>query len=258
MSAPRYTSKPTLLSSDRHGRAVELIVVHETAGTFPGDLNWLVGSRVVSINWFIDRSGWIYCLEEKKATAHAGPATWGKHTDPNEEVNNWGWANLASEGIEVSGPNDGTPFTDAQVSSLVDLVRWRLEVKGLPISAVVRHLDIAFPAKRKNDPRGLDWPRFLARLAPSNAPKLASIGGAGGFPYACDSTFADFYDAHGGLLTFGFATSDMYLDADTDGEQCFFMEFENAIIKLKKSMPTSWQIRPILLTEAIVRKQRKG
>jgi hypothetical protein len=252
-----YTTRETLLHTDRKGYAVELLVVHETAGTFPGDLNWLIGSGRVSVNWLIDRAGKLYCLDpDFGATAHAGYAVWGTHTNKNAGKGGWGWANLASEGIEMSGPNDGTPFTPEQLATLRAWALWRLAVYKLPVSALVRHLDIAGKTEGKTDPRGVDWPSFLASLVPLAEVPMGLIGGPGDTAYSCDQALKTFYDEHGGLLVFGLAFGNQYTGKDTDGEQCKFMDFENTTIKIKPSMPASWRIRPIQLAEAITRRMQ--
>lgn len=259
MMAPSFITKNTVLRTHRHGYAVELFVVHETVGRFPGDMNHLIGSGIVSVNWYINRSGQLFCLDDMfGATAHAGAATWGRHTDPDEGYRNpktdaleWGWANLASEGVELEGPNDGTPFTSSQIQRLLELTRWRCEVYKLnPAVAVVRHTDIA--PKRKSDPRGLDWQWFKTQLTPpiATGPAPATISG-NGRDYACDAEFRRFYDEHGGLLVFGWPTGDMITRADTSGEQCQFMPFENAWIKRKPSQPESWRLRPASIAEII-------
>jgi N-acetyl-anhydromuramyl-L-alanine amidase AmpD len=259
-AVPRFSTQQTLLTTGRKGYKVELIVVHETAGGAPGDLNFLVGSKQKSVNWYIDPVGKIICLDADQATAHAGVCVWRKHTDPAEEKEGWGWANLASEGIEVSGPNNGRPFTDAQFRSLTELVRWRLDVNKLAVANLVRHADIAWKKGRKNDPLGLDWIRFRGQFigTPPAPPTERTVAGAGGKAFKCSAAFADFYDAHGGLLVFGFATTNMYQSVDPDGEACEYMEFENAVLKRKPSMPAAWSLRPILLAEAMSRASALG
>src|SRR5262245_2242520 len=216
-----YTVRETLLQTDRKGYAVEMIVVHETAGSYPGDLNWLVGSGQVSVNWYIDPWGKVYCLDEQfGATAHAGKCRWGRHQNENEGKDGWAWANLASEGIEVCGPNNGQPFSSAQIASLQALTLWRLDVYRLPIDAVVSHAEIAYPPGRKNDPRGMNWDAFIASLTPPPQPTQVPIGGINGQTFYCEPDFKEFYDIYGGILVFGYATGNQYKDNDESGELC--------------------------------------
>lgn len=397
-----------LTRDDRAGYKLDMFVLHETAGRFPGDLNWLTGSGRVSCNWYIRRDGKLYNLDQAgRATAHAGLAAWqgAKKTDG---VAGWSWANLCSEGVELEGPNDGTPITTAQSAALLALTRWRVEALKIHPGRLVRHVDISGPHVRtpaegqKFDPRGLDWPVFLdtlyphhlhvkapprctleqfkatlerfdspalpeaeaiffgliqygidpavgiaffihessagkkgravktrnwgnvrsgmgrelgvedgfafyrnwtdsaldfaqrlievygprwglytvERIVPTYAPAFdrnkpevyinavrltvasyqavnrppvstsASIGGPEGKSYGCGRDVREFYDAHGGLLTFGLALADEETFDDSQGERCRALRCENAVIKVKPSMPEGWRIRPMSLAEA--------
>lgn len=244
--ASNYTTRQTRLVSDRFGYSVELLIVHETAGLYPGDLNWLVGGPV-SVNWFIAPNGELFCLDPKfRATAHAGPCVWGRHTNPDEAKHGWGWANLASEGVEVSGPNNGKPFGERQVQTLLELVRWRMQTYGLTPSKVVRHLDIAVPKGRKTDPKGLNWEWFQQQLQPpvTLSWTIQGVDRA----YRCGEGFYRLYNEQGGLYTFGYPLSDEFQGKDTQGEACAFMRFENATFKHKPSAGT-WAVRPMQLAE---------
>lgn len=165
-------TRPTSIVTDRHGYACDLFVVHETAGRYPGDLNWLVAGGApgspVSVNWYIQRTGTLYCLDPLfRATAHAGACAW-QGRGASEGAHGWGWANLASEGVELEGPNDGTPCTPAQIHTLTDLIRWRCQERGIPPDRVVRHSDIAQPQGRKSDPRGIAWESLINALWPNH------------------------------------------------------------------------------------------
>lgn len=167
---PHTVQQTNLTRDDRAGHDVDLFVIHETAGQFPGDLNWLTMSGRVSVQWYIRRDGRLYCLDPAlRACAHAGVAAWqGK--GPNDGVSGWSWANLCSEGVELEGPNDGTPITPAQLATLAALVPWRCMEHQIRPDRVVRHVDISGPLVRpkdaKSDPRGLDWFHFLETLYP--------------------------------------------------------------------------------------------
>lgn len=396
-----YTLKQTRLSTDRQQIAVDLFVIHETAGYAPGDLGWLVAggnkSKPVSSNWYISPAGELYLLDQHgRATAHAGESSW--EGESNHLIGGWGTMNLRSEGVEISGPNNGQPLAAAQVATLVELVKWRCAELGIAPSRVVRHTDIA--PSRKHDPAGLNWPAFLyslwpehvtvraaprctfdqfvavlqrykspalpeaepiwkycvkvgvdpagalaifehesscgiagravktlnwgnlrtgmgrqesttggfasyggklpwlasaadfcdrllqvyentwglttyERLLPTYAPRrdgnqptayiaavrkrVASFGTVATTPQlgAADGTIStsvelqQYYDQHGGVLTFGYPLRDSYDAPDVAGEMCTWLPCENAVIKVKPSEPDPWRIRPAALHEAI-------
>jgi hypothetical protein len=72
------------------------------------------------------------------------------------------------------------------------------------------------------------------------APPQASIVGIGR-DYACSPEMKAAYEAHGGLIWNGFATSDEYEAPDEGGERCRWMRFENVVIKFKPSLPPEWR-----------------
>lgn len=273
---PTYKNAPAQLRTDRKGYPVELWIVHETAGSAPGDLNFLRGGPR-SVTWYIAPNGEISLLAKMQpdgttdATAHAGVCAWGKYkpTDGFYGINPasgknellWGWANLASEGVEVSGPNDGTPFSRQQVESLLNLTLWRIDVLRLGLDRVVRHLDVAWPKNRKSDPKGLNWSWFIAELQrrqkaegaktivvpPKDPTNETTLRGPSG-DLACSVAVRNFYNAHGGLAVFGFPLKAEYTAADSQGETCGWMPCELGIIKRKPSN-TLWPVRLAPLAE---------
>lgn len=86
--------------------------------------------------------------------------------------------------------------------------------------------------------------RKAAALARAT-PKYAIDG------FECGRGFFDFYHQNGGLLVFGRALGVEHYGPDTDGEWCAWMDFENATLKYKPSLPAPWNLRPILLSEAV-------
>ena len=106
------------------------------------------GGRVSS-HYLIGKDGHRYQLvSDDKRAWHAGAGSWGRITD----------VNAASIGIEID--NDGhTPFPDAQIDSLIVLLRDLTERLDIPPSQIIGHSDLA-PA-RKVDPGPLfPWKRL--------------------------------------------------------------------------------------------------
>jgi N-acetylmuramoyl-L-alanine amidase len=103
----------------------------------------------VSSHYLIGKDGQRYQLvADDKRAWHAGAGSWGSITDVNS----------ASIGIEID--NDGhSPFPDAQIDSLIVLLRDLAERLDIPPSQVIGHSDLA-PA-RKIDPGPLfPWKRL--------------------------------------------------------------------------------------------------
>lgn len=185
-----YTLMQTSVYAERQHIAVDLFVIHESAGHAPGDLYWLVAggsaSRRVSANWYIDPVGQLYQLDqENRATAHAGESSW--EGEINHVIGGWGSFNLRSEGVEISGRNNGGPIAPSQLATLVELVKWRSRELGIAPSRIVRHCDIA--PGRKTDPLGLNWGRFLATMWPDHTTVRAA-------PRCTFAQFEDLLDSY--------------------------------------------------------------
>ena len=106
------------------------------------------GGRVSS-HYLLGKDGKIYQLvSDAKRAWHAGAGRWGAITD----VNN------ASIGIEID--NDGTsPFPDAQIDSLIVLLRDLTQRLRIPPAQIIGHSDLA--PTRKIDPGPLfPWKRL--------------------------------------------------------------------------------------------------
>lgn len=144
---------------------IRALVVHATAGSHPGDLDWLRKGgdekRPISVHYYIDKAGRISQLVRDADIAwHAGRSTWPVD---GQVVNG---LNGCSLGIELENRNDGRdPYPAAQVTSLVALSRALVERYQIPRDLYVRHLDIS--PGRKTDPAGLNWPAVVARVFPA-------------------------------------------------------------------------------------------
>lgn len=123
------------------------------------------GGRVSS-HYLLGKDGKIYQLvSDAKRAWHAGSGSWGAITD----VNN------ASIGIEID--NDGkSPFPDAQIDSLIVLLRDLTARLRIPPTQVIGHSDLAptrkidpgplFPWKRLHDAGFGLWPADATQEPP--------------------------------------------------------------------------------------------
>lgn len=153
MTRPRFTRTD--------GRSIRAIVIHSTAGSYPGDFNWLKqggGDDPVSVHYYIQKNGWVcQFVEDKDIAWHAGASTWivdGKQINYNIGLN------PMSIGIELENLNTGRdPYPPEQGTSLLHLVRELVKKYTIPRNQLVRHLDIA--PGRKTDPAGFDWEPFV-------------------------------------------------------------------------------------------------
>lgn len=152
---------------------IRMIVMHATAGRFPGDYNWLRngGGRTsntwVSIHYYIDKRGTIsQMVDDHNIAWHAGTSTWvvdGRRIDYNVGCN------PVSIGIELENLNNGRdPYPQAQYDAALWLVRKLVAQYTIPRSQLVRHLDIA--PRRKTDPAGFPWERFKAQVYTTATP----------------------------------------------------------------------------------------
>lgn len=124
------------------------------------------GGRVSS-HYLLGKDGKIYQLvSDAKRAWHAGAGRWGAITD----VNN------ASIGIEID--NDGkSPFPDAQIDSLIVLLRDLTTRLRIPPTQIIGHSDLAptrkidpgplFPWKRLHDAGFGLWPADATQDAPA-------------------------------------------------------------------------------------------
>jgi N-acetylmuramoyl-L-alanine amidase len=130
----------------------------------------------VSCHWLVRDNGEVCSLVAEEMRAwHAGAGAWGSETDVNS----------ASIGIELD--NDGvSPFPEAQMAALEDLLDGIMGRWGIGPEAVIGHSDMA--PERKQDPGGcFDW----RRLALGGRAVWPDDGGEGG-------------DFHADLAAFGY------------------------------------------------------
>lgn len=148
---------------------VRMVVLHSTAARGPGDFNYLrrggSDARPVSIHYYIDKAGNIsQMVDDKDIAWQAGASTWkvdGNLVSPS--------CNPISIGIELENLNTGRdPYPLAQYNATLQLVRFLVSKYKIPRNQLVRHLDIA--PRRKTDPAGFPWERFVSEVYSAGPP----------------------------------------------------------------------------------------
>lgn len=148
------------LTRGRAGGGIRAIVMHATAGAWPGDLSWLrqggSTSAPVSVHYLIspDGSRVIQFVADHDTAWHAGASTWSIDGTQRSGLNVW------SIGIELSHSNrPDQPHDPRQIAAAVELCRMLAARYNIPRSQLVRHVDIS--PGRKTDPAALPWPQFV-------------------------------------------------------------------------------------------------
>ena len=134
-------------------RKPNFVIIHFTAqDSIQQTLKtFTVTSTQVSAHYVIAKSGAIYHMVNDYLRAnHAGLGKWGSVTDMNS----------CSIGIEIDN-NGSEPFNDAQVNSLLALLKSLKKAYGIPQANFIGHQD--FAPKRKPDPGPLfPWKTLAA------------------------------------------------------------------------------------------------
>jgi N-acetylmuramoyl-L-alanine amidase len=140
---------------------------HETAngsGNPYTTLEWNLSSNAgSSYDFLIARDGTIFQYVDYDAYTswHAGDSAC---TIDGRTYTDWS-VNENFIGIELDGPNDGTPCTTAQIdaAALLAILLW--EDLGINLTGPydVTHKQVATPAGRKSDPRGATIGQILTR-----------------------------------------------------------------------------------------------
>lgn len=147
------------LTRGRERGGIRAIVVHATAGTWPGDFEWLRqgGSTAapVSCHYLIspDGSRVVQFVADVDTAWHAGTSMWTIDGVYRSGLNAW------SIGIELSHSNrPNQPHDPRQIDAAVELCRMLAQRYDIPRAQLVRHVDIS--PGRKTDPAALPWPQF--------------------------------------------------------------------------------------------------
>lgn len=185
-SGPRYdTSHP----STNYDSRIQFVVVHYTSASLERSLQLLTRGEVSS-HYLIgdDKGATIYKLmDENQRAWHAGESQWQGRT----------WLNSSSIGIEIVNPGYKDtptgrlwyPYSEAQIQSLITLLKDISQRNGISPRHIIGHSDIAplrkldpgplFPWKRLAD-EGLGlWPNEQAvarQQAVFNSSPLPEIG----------------------------------------------------------------------------------
>ncbi|WP_447756640.1 N-acetylmuramoyl-L-alanine amidase [Pseudomonas moraviensis] len=185
-SGPRYdTSHP----STNYDSRIQFVVVHYTSASLERSLQLLTHGEVSS-HYLIgdDKGATIYKLmDENQRAWHAGESQWQGRT----------WLNSSSIGIEIVNPGYKDtptgrlwyPYSEAQIQSLITLLKDISQRNGISPRHIIGHSDIAplrkldpgplFPWKRLAD-EGLGlWPNEQAvarQQAVFNSSPLPEIG----------------------------------------------------------------------------------
>ncbi len=182
--APRNPLATWVPSPNHNARTPVVIVLHHTDQTsVRQSLATLRGSNSggkVSAHYLIGADGHRYQLvSDERRAWHAGAGRWGTISDLNS----------ASIGIELD--NDGrSPFTEAQIASLIVLLRDLSERLRIPPQQVIAHADLA-PGRKQDPSRFFPWQRLAE-------------AGFGVWPRAADGLPPPGFDAWQALARFGY------------------------------------------------------
>lgn len=148
---------------------IRYIVLHTTGGT--DSRIWLskwnkkqeTDQNNVSIHYLVQRDGNIYhIINDEKRAWHVGVSLM-----PDGETD----GNSASIGIEIEHFNE-PDYTEAQLNSVAELVRNKMQEHKLDGKHVVSHASVARPLKRKVDPVHFDWANLWDRIEKLNAQEV--------------------------------------------------------------------------------------
>lgn len=175
-------------SANHNARTPVIIVLHHTdQHSVQQSLDTLrsanSGGRVSS-HYLIGADGKRYQLvaDERRAW-HAGPGRWGTITDLNS----------ASIGIELDNDGD-SPFSPAQIQSLIVLLQDLSTRLRIPPSQVIAHADLA-PSRKQDPSRFFPWHQLAQ-------------AGFGVWPRDVDGLPPVTFDAWQALAAFGYALDD--------------------------------------------------
>lgn len=175
-------------SPNYNARSPVIIVLHHTdQHSVQESLDTLRSANSggkVSAHYLVGADGHIYQLvgDDRRAW-HAGPGRWGTITDLNS----------ASIGIELDNDGD-TPFSQAQVQSLIVLLQDLSTRLRIPPSQVIGHADLA-PSRKQDPSRFFPWQQLAQ-------------AGFGVWPRAADGLPPAGFDAWQALAAFGYPLDD--------------------------------------------------
>lgn len=146
---------------ERHGGAPDMIVLHYTGMSDPGEALARLcdpspeGGHAVSAHYFVFEDGAILqCVPELRRAWHAGVSFWRGERDINSR----------SIGIEIanSGHDLGYPdFPDEQIGAVIALCTDILGRRPIPADRILGHADVA-PARKRDPGEKFPWQKLFA------------------------------------------------------------------------------------------------
>lgn len=175
-------------SANHNARMPVIIVLHHTdQHSVQQSLDTLRSANSggkVSAHYLIGADGRRYQLvADDRRAWHAGPGRWGTITDLNS----------ASIGIELDNDGD-SPFSQAQVQSLIVLLQDLTTRLRIPPRQVIGHADLA-PSRKQDPSRFFPWQQLAE-------------AGFGVWPRAVDGFPPEGFDAWRALAAFGYPLDD--------------------------------------------------
>ena len=160
-----------------------VLVLHATAGRYPGDREWLRKGGdprdPISCHYLISPTGAIYQYVADHDTAwHAGVSSWEIDGVLRQNINPY------SLGIELSGLNrPNSIYPQVQLEAALWLSRQKVQQYAIPRSQVVTHYQIS--PGRKTDPANFPLNQFLEQVyRPETLPEPQPPASE---PYTADS-----------------------------------------------------------------------
>jgi N-acetylmuramoyl-L-alanine amidase len=134
-------------------RKPNFVIIHHTAQDSLAQTikTFTIPRTQVSSHYVVSRDGKVVQMVNDHLRAqHAGLGKWGSITDMNS----------CSIGIEMDNNGSTDPWTDAQINSLMALLKTLKKKYGIPTANFIGHADYA--PGRKNDPKNFPW-KMLAQ-----------------------------------------------------------------------------------------------
>lgn len=154
---PDWKDRLTPNLSERRGK-IQGIVLHHTAGRYPGDLNTLTSAKSrVSADFYLSAKNGLFKLNpqlQRWKTWHAGMSFWADHGGFLVNDN--------TIGIEMEFDPRRDEWSPGMVEDCAHLVAWLIQRYKLDVNngVVASHRKVALPPGRKIDPLGFPWNDF--------------------------------------------------------------------------------------------------
>lgn len=135
-------------------RKPNFVIIHHTAQNSCEQTltTFTMQKTQVSAHYVICRDGTVqHMLNDYLRAWHAGTGRWGNVTDVNS----------VSVGIELDN-NGFEPFTEAQISSLLTVLKTLKKNYGIPVANFIGHADIA-PSRKVDPSRFFPWKQLAEK-----------------------------------------------------------------------------------------------